>query len=282
MRSRALVFRALEAGRVRLWVDPELESAARAGHPGRLHLRPVRPRGWLAPLRSPGLLCLARPLAELRTASRLRAAGVPVARPALVVGRRRGLRWQVVVGSVLEEDAQDGRAFLASRPSVERVMCAARAAARALRRLHEAGGVHGDLHVGNLLLREQGGRAEVVIVDLDRARVAPAPLAPRLRTAQLVRLYRSLEKLENNGHAGRVGPRVLARFLADYTDGDRALRRALWSHLPAQRLRLRLHRLGWATAAWIRSSRGSGWAGRSPARSPARADRRGPASTGGS
>lgn len=272
-------FRELRRGRVRLWVDAPLADAATAlgllepegvrraleGSPGprgrgatavaplpgraeRLHLRPVLHGGWLGPLLGDRLWGLSRPRAELGAGVALAAAGVPVARPALVVGRRRaGPWWSAAVGTLVVEGSRDGAAFLASRPDRRRVARAAEAAGRSLRRLHDAGGLHGDLHLGNLLVRERGARAEVWLADLDRTRVGAVPTA-RERMAQLMRLYRSLVKRELVERLGAAGP---ARFLAGYTGGDRELRRALLAQLPRERLRLRLHALAWS---WRRRS----------------------------
>src|SRR5262249_18956366 len=54
---------------------------------------------------------------------------------------------------------------------------AAAAAGRALRRFHDLGGRHRDLHAGNLLLRETEACAEALLVDLDRACCGAPPAA---------------------------------------------------------------------------------------------------------
>jgi tRNA A-37 threonylcarbamoyl transferase component Bud32 len=213
------------------------------GRPERLHLRPVRHGGWLGGLFRDRLLGLARPVAELRASTTLRAAGAPVARPALVAARRRmGRLWSAAVGTLHEEDTQDGVEFFASGPSRTRVLAAATAAGEAVRKLHAAGGRHGDLHLKNLLVREQRGSARVLLVDLDRTRVV-GDLAPRERMAEVMRLYRSLRK---RGLHQVVGLRGCARFFSAYTAGDRGLRRALLTHLTRERARIALHALGYA------------------------------------
>jgi hypothetical protein len=114
-----------------------------------------------------------------------------------------------------------------------------------VRRFHDAGGHHPDLHVKNLLVRSGSPSPEIIVIDLDRAWVA-APPEPRERMAELMRLLRSLVK---RGLAGRVGPRGFALFLRGYTAGDRRLRRALLARLPLERTRLRLHALSWRVGA---------------------------------
>jgi hypothetical protein len=57
-----------------------------------------------------------------------------------------------------------------------------------------------------------------------------------------MRLYRSLLKRRMSG---ALAPEVIARFLDAYTAGDADLRAALLAHLPRERLRLAIHRLGY-------------------------------------
>jgi hypothetical protein len=262
-------WRRLRTGHALLVVDPDFEAAARqagllapdalqsafaapAGATGRaptaivslpgrkerLLLRRLRHGGLLGPLLGASFLGLARALAELRVTAALREAGAPVPRPVLALGRRRvGPLFECAVATVLEEGALDALAFLESAPEPARVLRAARAAGEAVRRLHDAGGRHADLHVKNLLIREQGELVECRVVDLDRARLEVG-LTPAERIAQLARLWRSLLK---RGVLARVGARGCARFLGAYCGDDRALRRALWRHQPRERRRTALH-----------------------------------------
>jgi 3-deoxy-D-manno-octulosonic acid kinase len=212
------------------------------GRPERIHLRPVRHGGWVGGLLRGALWGLGRPTRELEVTARLAAAGAPVPHPVLVAGARlAGPLWTAVVGTVHEEGSADGVAFLASHPDRHRLLRAAEAAGRAVRRFHDAGGRHADLHIKNLLLCEDGRGARALVIDLDRAR-ATAPPDPRRRMRELMRLYRSLIK---RGLLAQVGPRGCARFFAAYVDGDRTLRRALLVHLPCERRRVALHALGY-------------------------------------
>jgi hypothetical protein len=204
----------------------------------RIHLRPVRHGGLLGPLWRGALWGVARPAAELRATARLLAAGAPVPRPVLVVAHRvRGPLWSAVVGTQHVEGARDGIAWLATRPSRSELLRGARAAGAAIRRFHEAGGSHADLHVKNLLFREQGPAAEVLVIDLDRAR-AGAPPDPGWRFAELMRLVRALHK---RGLADQVGARGCAAALSAYCGGDRTLRRALLAHRQRELRRLARH-----------------------------------------
>jgi len=213
--------------------------------PERIHLRPVRHGGLFGPLWRDTIWGFERPAAELRTTARLLAAGAPVPRPVLVAARRRrGLLWTAVVGTLHVEDARDGLAWLALRPEPAALLRGARAAGAAIRRFHDAGGSHADLHLKNLLFRDRDGETDVRVIDLDRAR-AGAPPAPKRRMRELMRLVRALHK---RGLIQQVGPRGFATALAAYCAGDRELRRALLSHLPRERRRIGRHAWGYRWA----------------------------------
>lgn len=210
------------------------------GSDARVVLRRVLHGGWLGPGLGPVLLGLGRPLRELAVTEALADAGAPVPRPALVLGERRaGPFWTAVVGTRLEPGTVDGLAFLETRPAPPVLAAVARAAGRAVRRFHDAGGRHADLHVKNLLVRNAEGEPEVLVVDLDRAG-REASVSPRARMHELMRLYRSLWK---RGQLETVGRRGCAAFFGSYVGGDRKLRRALLAARPREMRRVRRHAL---------------------------------------
>lgn len=211
---------------------------------GTLCLRRLRPGGLLAPFRSDRLASLVRPMQELSLTAALYREGVPVPRPILVAAERGAGGFEAAVGTLLEADARDALAFLEEAPALERVLRAAAAAGEALRRFHDAGGRHADLHVKNLLVRERAGTLDVLVLDLDRGRRV-AHVTPGARMRELARLYRSLVK---RGVSTRLGPRGTARFFSAYTAGDRTLRRALRARLAWLRLELALHGLHYRRA----------------------------------
>jgi hypothetical protein len=204
----------------------------------RLVVRRVRHGGWLGGLLAGALLGVGRPLAELGVCAALRERGAPVPEPGFVLARRRtGPLWNAALATVAEAGARDALAFLADDPPRSRRIRAARAAGRAVRRFHDAGGSHRDLHVKNLLLRESAEGVECIVIDLDRARLL-AELPPGRRMRELMRLYRSLVKRDL---LARVGARGIAAFFGAYVERDRALRAALRARLPLERARLALH-----------------------------------------
>jgi hypothetical protein len=207
-----------------------------------LLLRPVRHGGWLAPLWGDRLLGLGRPLRELSVCAALRARGAPVPRALLVIGVRHRPFWSAVLGTAYESDTRDGITLLHAGLARPAIAAATEAAARAVRRFHDAGGRHEDLHLGNLLLRPRGAGFDALVIDLDRAR-AGAPPPARRRMRELMRLYRSVLK---RGLDAQVGRRGCARFLHAYCDGDRALRRQILAALPREWRRMTRHRWSWA------------------------------------
>jgi len=84
---------------------------------------------------------------------------------------------------------------LATAPAGEPRHAIARAASAAVARLHRAGVVHPDLHLGNIVI----GRDGATIIDLDRARIRSGPLEREPRARSLRRLARSVRKLDPAG-----------------------------------------------------------------------------------
>jgi tRNA A-37 threonylcarbamoyl transferase component Bud32 len=199
-----------------------------------VHLRPLVHGGWLRALTGRRFLGLERSLRELAAASALCARGVPVPEPVLLIARRRGVFWHVDVGSRFAPGIALERwlAGASGSPSVSR---AARAAGRAVRRLHDAGGRHGDLHLGNLLVDPSDLEA-VTIVDLDRSRLCrEVPAGRRMR--ELMRLERSLRK-----HRSPDLAQFFDACLDGYTAGDEGLRAQLLAHRAREQLRNAVHR----------------------------------------
>ncbi len=211
------------------------------GRSERLHLRPVRHGGWLSPLWAGRLLGLARPIAELHATEALRRRGAPVPRAVLVAGWRAAPLWGAVLATLQIEGALDGLAWLRAQPSVKAIRDAAESAGRAVRRFHDAGGRHADLHIKNLLVRNGARGVELFVIDLDKARCADPPPARR-RMLELMRLYRSLLK---QSLFEQVGSDARAAFFAGYADGDAGLANALLEYWPREHRRVARHALGY-------------------------------------
>lgn len=227
-----------------------LPASADDSSPRALIVRILLRGGLMGPLLGARLLGPERPFAELRTHLRLLEAGAPLARPAFAMAWRRGLTWCAAYATWEERGCIDGLAWLRSRPDRNRLSAGLRSAGRALRRFHDCGGCHADLNASNLMIREKGvagADPEIIVIDLDRARIANtsgadtvrgAPAARRAR--ELARLARSLQK---HLPEAALGPRERARFLRAYFGDDRALRAAVRRHAAREALRSGLHAL---------------------------------------
>jgi hypothetical protein len=202
-------------------------------------VRPVTRGGVFGPWLGRAFADPRRPLDELAVTARLAAAGAPVPDAVLAGAWRRGLAWNGIVATRFEAGAHDGEHYLRDGPAAARIARAAASAGAAVRRFHDAGGRHPDLHVKNLLVRDRDDACEVIVIDLDRARCGVPPGA-RERMRELMRLHRSLRKRDL---LGSVGARGCARFFGAYVGCDRTLRTALLARLPAERRRNALHAL---------------------------------------
>jgi 3-deoxy-D-manno-octulosonic acid kinase len=207
-----------------------------------LFVRPYRKGGLLRHLRGDRFRGSLRPLRELALHRRLAGLGVPVADAvaAVVLEGRGGWRGFLLTSEVL--GAVDLQSWLHGSPapaSVPRGEFLQRAGA-AVRRLHDAGVSHVDLHAKNLLLTPEG---QVLVLDLDRAREYPGPLEESERFSNLVRLGRGIEKHRMKGL--QCGTRDALRFLEGYA-GPRASARRLLAEVRARLDRgLSLRRLWW-------------------------------------
>jgi 3-deoxy-D-manno-octulosonic acid kinase len=199
----------------------------------------LRHGGLLGGLLGDRYLGPGRVVRELTVTAGLRAAGAPVPNPVLAHAERLRFGFRLALATVYEAHAIDALEFLRSAPEPQRIEAAAAAAGSAVRRFHDAGGHHPDLHVKNLLLRESDAGPKVIVIDLDRGQLA-APPSARKRAAEMGRLWRSLWKRQV---AEQVGPRGAAAFLSAYCGRDHALREALIARLPAERRRARWHAL---------------------------------------
>ena len=188
-----------------------------------------------------------RPLQELRDSLRLAQAGVRT--PEVVAARARrasGWGWELALLTRRVDGASDGGALLerGAVSSRERARLFALAGA-AVRRLHELGFLHADLHPKNLLFRREpdGGWGAPWVLDLDRSQWR-IPLGAADRGTNLVRLFRYVERRRVAGQFDYSRADV-ERFLAAY-EPERARRRALARAVgEAYSRSLRWHRLGW-------------------------------------
>lgn len=228
---------------------------------GPLVVRASRKGGLLRRVRGPLFHGRYRPLDELVLGLRLAGARVPVPDAVGAVVLPRGHGWRGFLLTREVPDAVDLERFLyggSAVPAGRREVLAE--AGRSVRRLHDAGVSHADLHPKNLLLDPHGDR--VLVLDLDRARAFERPLTEEERLENLTRLARAVEKHRLRGM--RVGRREALRFLTGYggspAEGERRLALVRARLLPGLRARV----LWWKATGQTRP-RGREPGGRSPA-----------------
>lgn len=180
----------------------------------------------------------------IELARRLRAAGAPTP-DVLAAGWRRvaGPWYAIALVTEAVPEARNLQEALLEGPPTARMRALIRAAADAVRTLHDAGFVHADLNLANLVLEDSAAGLRAQVVDLDRGRFA-SPLTDRDRARNLSRLLRSHEKWV----AGRspLRAREAIAFVSRYARGDRAMTRELIGRLSRFRSRLWWRRLFWS------------------------------------
>lgn len=216
-----------------------------------LRLREARRGGALGGLLASRFLSPRRIGRELAVWLALRSRGAPLPVPVAAFARRRGLLWACHFGTLDRSESVDGLAWLRASPSRAALQTAAGALGSALRRFHDAGALHGDLNLRNVLIETGPDGLRCLLIDLASARPTPSP-TPRARLRDSLRLERSLEK---RGFGRILDRRVRARALAAYCAGDRTLRAALLAAHPGGRRDPLRHRLAWRIErAWTRGA----------------------------
>lgn len=178
----------------------------------------------------------ARAIEELLVAEMAYRAGVRVPMPIGIIAQPvKGPLWRLIYLSAEVGDSEDMVHYCCRLGEYPAETAAGEKrgvlleAARQIRKMHDLGIHHADLHLKNLLLRRRPiGPPEVFIIDFDRAEKGE-PLAPQARAANLKRLARSVRKLRVADEVLTAWDRV--RFLRDYLDGlpDRRALLRLWA-----------------------------------------------------
>lgn len=192
----------------------------------------------------------------LISAVRLREAGVPTPN-VLAAGWRRVLG-PLHAHALVTETVPGGvnlQTALASRMNSLERRAALRASGRAVRAMHDAGFLHADLNLANLVLERTSAGSRAHIVDLDRGTFA-AVLTTAQRRSNLDRLLRSWEKWRPGGML--PGRRDAVAFMQGYCDGDRAAMRGHFQHFLRVHGRSRLRRLAWRLRGYPGGARPAG------------------------
>jgi hypothetical protein len=204
-----------------------------------------------------------RALLELIVAESAKRGGVRTPEPIGVLGQRmHGPLWRLAFLSAEVTDSEDLIHYgcrLSEYPpetAAREKRGVIREAAVQIRKMHDLGIDHGDLHLKNLLLRRRADDTpEVYLLDFDRASSGP-PLDSERRLKNLKRLARSVRKV-------RIANTVLTawdrlRFVRDYVQGhpDAHTLMRQWARRLASSGRA--HEAWWTATGARRSLRGDG------------------------
>jgi len=164
-----------------------------AGALGEAIVRLYRRGGWVERFNERRYFLGNRAFSELVTTHRLRMRGAPVPEVLAAVQARMRPGYEACLVTRRIPKALPAAALLAGAPET-RMLTVLASMGRAIRLLHEAGGVHPDLNAHNVLVLEEG-EGPAVVIDLDRGSVLAGPVPERRARASLKRLQRSFGKL---------------------------------------------------------------------------------------
>ena len=183
----------------------------------------------------------------VEAAGRLRAAGV--ATPDVLAAGCRAVFGPFAAYVLVTEAIPGGvslQAFLGGQPLPRRRRLLAREAGRSVRALHDAGFVHADLNLANLVAPHGGERgAAVHVIDLEGGRFR-AHVGFGARRANLKRLLRSYEKWI--APSSPLDRRDALAFLRAYCGEEEGWLRPFLRGLAGPAARFRWRRLAWRHA----------------------------------
>jgi tRNA A-37 threonylcarbamoyl transferase component Bud32 len=215
------------------------------GSRGKIAIRRYRHGGLLRHLTGDLFLFGDRPFQEVAVTEEVRLAGVPSLEILAAIRERGWGRWYK--GYLITEylpAARDLIHYLDKEQGRTRRQEVIEKAAEAVRKMHQAGIYHADLHLKNFLVDEKNREVKVYLIDFDKSAIRPC-LTPSRRMKNLKRLDRSAEKLNMAGLA--VTRRDKGVFCRAYATADREIRPYLRTYMKQYRSYKFLYRVGW----WI-------------------------------
>ncbi|CAN5636609.1 3-deoxy-D-manno-octulosonic acid kinase [soil metagenome] len=135
-----------------------------------------------------------RALQELRATARARAGGVRAPLVIAAVERPERIGYTAALLTRLVPDAQELDSWLRGAEPEDREAVLGAVGAQ-IAAMHEAGVAHLDLNLRNFLVSGSGGTTEAWIIDFDRALALDASVPSWRRARDLLRLGRSIRKL---------------------------------------------------------------------------------------
>ena len=213
------------------------------GKEGGVVVRKYRHGGLLRRLTGDLFFFGARPFQELAITEEVKSAGIPTLEILAAIMERGWGGWYrgYLITRYLPSTI-DLIAYLDKESEGNRRRAVIEKAGESVRRIHQAGIYHADLHLKNFLVDGKGPK--VYLIDFDKSKVFPH-LKPSGRMKNLKRLDRSAEKLTRHGlHLTKRDKRT---FCHAYASGDREIHPYLKNYLKRYRWHTLLHQWGW----WI-------------------------------
>ncbi len=166
-----------------------------------------------------------RPFRELVVLEKASPRGVPV--PEVLAARVDKIFGPFYRGEIAYKEIPDGSNLLEylkglNRRTREEKISAKRkiipSLAEAIKKMHAAGIYHGDLNIKNILVRNEGKRIKVYLLDFDCSRIREN-ISLRARIKNLARLNRSCEKWR-----AEITDRDKLRFFLSYFKGNKLIK----------------------------------------------------------
>jgi tRNA A-37 threonylcarbamoyl transferase component Bud32 len=214
------------------------------GKEGGVAVRKYRHGGLLRRLTGDLFFFGARPFQETAITEEVKSAGVSTVEIlAAIIDRGWGGWYRGYLITKYLPTATDLISYLDKEPQGERRKAIIEKAAEAVKRMHQGGMYHADLHLKNFLVDEK--KTKVYLIDFDKSEVYPR-LKPLTRMKNLKRLDRSAEKLIRHGLSLTQGDKKT--FCRIYTSGDREIRPYVKTYKQRYHWYQRLYRWGWLIA----------------------------------
>jgi tRNA A-37 threonylcarbamoyl transferase component Bud32 len=209
------------------------------GKQGGVAVRKYRHGGLLRRLTGDLFFFGSRPFREVAVTEEVKSAGVPTLEILAAITERKWGGWyRGYLITRYRPSATDLISYLDIEPEGERRRVIIEKAGEAVKKIHQAGIYHADLHLKNFLV--EGER--VYLIDFDKSKVFPHLKASR-KMKNLTRLDRSAEKLMRHGlPLTTVDKRIFCRA---YASGDREIRPYVQNYLKRYRWHTLRYRGGW-------------------------------------
>ncbi len=207
-------------------------------------VRKYRHGGLLRRLTGDLFLFGSRPFKEAEITEMVKSAGIPTLEVlAAIVERRWGDWYRGYLITRYLPGAVDLIRYLDGQPDGKMRRAVIEKAGGVVRKMHQGGIYHADLHLKNFLVEEKKG-PKVYLIDFDRSKVY-ASLRPSQRMRNMKRLDRSAEKLRGEGLPLTQKDKEV--FYRAYATGDKEIHPFIRSYLERYGWHRFLYRWGW----WI-------------------------------